>query len=476
MPIFLTTFSLVCALLVASARASCSNLLSVSQCPAFSDVATILPLPNDFEESNPPKPLRSSSGNEQIDIENTMETQKPLSAPFNRLGEQLHPICNDLEEQFIFERFACYELVLDTSDCAVHKAPVYVPELDSIIFSQAFDQFSAPASTKNSPASLSEFDDVDGMPFRQLCSKPKYQEIFDQQIIDLSGGQPRRSNFTTSPPTYGVNGGKHHNGSIYWAVEGGFVSSSARTGQTKHNEPGIYRLDPSTGHVEMLLNGFQGKRFSSPHDLVIDSHGDIWFTDSQMTSGSATRPDSNSVLPSATYRFRPSTGEVSIVESTLIRPHASGISPDGRKLYITDRPVPDWTVPDWIMQSGAQATILYAFDIEDANSGGYLATKRQLWWSIRGLRQGLQVTHDGKIFGLDEYGGLIVMDTHGERTMTSQMNAVSPQLQPTSMAFVGENKDEIWLLGTGGIGKLRLKIMDGWALRENTQIDDSGAV
>ena len=41
-------------------------------------------------------------------------------------------------------------------------------------------------------------------------------------------------------------------------------------------------------------------------------------------------------LMSATYRFRPSTGAVNVVEGTLKQPTSITLSPDGKTMYISD--------------------------------------------------------------------------------------------------------------------------------------------
>ena len=46
--------------------------------------------------------------------------------------------------------------------------------------------------------------------------------------------------------------------------------------------------------------------------------------------------DTATQLMSATYRFRPSTDAVNVVEDTLKQPNGIAISPDGKTMYISD--------------------------------------------------------------------------------------------------------------------------------------------
>ena len=72
------------------------------------------------------------------------------------------------------------ERIFDTRNDSIHEAPVYVPGLNAIIFSQP------------------------------------HQGVFQQKIINLNGTEPTISNYTTSPPVYAVNGGKFYKGKIYY--------------------------------------------------------------------------------------------------------------------------------------------------------------------------------------------------------------------------------------------------------------------
>lgn len=76
---------------------------------------------------------------------------------------------------------ATYDKVFNVS-MAVHEAPVYVPGLERLYFSQL-----APP--------------VGFLP---------------QLMIDLSGDSPVLSEFLSDPPVYAPNGGTYHNGLVYW--------------------------------------------------------------------------------------------------------------------------------------------------------------------------------------------------------------------------------------------------------------------
>ncbi|KAL1631117.1 hypothetical protein SLS56_004505 [Neofusicoccum ribis] len=133
------------------------------------------------------------------------------------------------------------EHMFSTTPGVIQEAPVYVPELDAIIFSTFTP------------------------------------DVYPQSIIYLNETEPRLGTFYADPPVWGVNGGRYRDGKIYWAVAGSgdFRASNQTVGQTT----GIYTLDPLTMKSTVLVNNYFGVPFNSPDDLVIDDRGDIFFTD-----------------------------------------------------------------------------------------------------------------------------------------------------------------------------------------------------
>lgn len=95
------------------------------------------------------------------------------------------------------------------------------------------------------------------------------------------------------------------------------------------------RLD---GTYEMLVSRWNGKRFSSPNDVVVKSDGTIWFTDPPYGilsdhEGIKATPemDKNQV-----YRFDPQTAELTVVADDFDRPNGLAFSVDESELYIAD--------------------------------------------------------------------------------------------------------------------------------------------
>lgn len=95
----------------------------------------------------------------------------------------------------------------------------------------------------------------------------------------------------------------------------------------------IVRTDMKSGWMEVLTDRYEGKRYNSPNDVVVDIKNRIWFTDPFYG-------DDRSALElavEAVYRIDPD-GRVTRVLSqpSIERPNGLAITPDARTLYVID--------------------------------------------------------------------------------------------------------------------------------------------
>jgi gluconolactonase len=103
------------------------------------------------------------------------------------------------------------------------------------------------------------------------------------------------------------------------------------------NGPGgrrrIVRTDMKTGKVEVLTDKYEGKRYNSPNDVVVDTKGRVWFTDPLY------KPDKSEMemKDEAVYRIDPD-GKVTrmLTQPQIHKPNGIAISPDGKTLYVVD--------------------------------------------------------------------------------------------------------------------------------------------
>jgi gluconolactonase len=137
------------------------------------------------------------------------------------------------------------------------------------------------------------------------------------------------------------------------------------------------------GRITVLMDRFEGKRLSSPNDIVVKSDDSIWFTD--MTAGIAGNWNGESAeqeLPMRVYRLDGKTGRPTIVSEGLIqRPNGLAFSPDEKKLYVIES------------QPGERA--IYVFDVD----GEKLANGRKFYTCTKEeTPDGFRVDIDGNLW------------------------------------------------------------------------------
>ena len=117
------------------------------------------------------------------------------------------------------------------------------------------------------------------------------------------------------------------------------VDNEGRLLVCDHGNRRVYRVEKD-GSKTTLADRFEGKRFNSPNDLVIDSKGVIYFTDPPYGLKDKTKREIDFC---GVYRLTPD-GKVSLVTKELEKPNGIALSPDEKTLYVAQshRPAPIW--------------------------------------------------------------------------------------------------------------------------------------
>jgi len=160
--------------------------------------------------------------------------------------------------------------------------------------------------------------------------------------------------------------------------------------QGTRSEPArISRVDPATGRVETLVDGWGGLSLNSPNDVVVRRDGTIWFTDPSYGYLQGFRPEPQ--VGDYVYRFDPGSGRLSVVADSFCKPNGLAFSPDERTLYVTD--------------SGANAEPgsyhvdrphhVVAFDVLD---GRHLGPGRLFAVTTPGFPDGITVDRGGRVY------------------------------------------------------------------------------
>jgi gluconolactonase len=91
------------------------------------------------------------------------------------------------------------------------------------------------------------------------------------------------------------------------------------------------------GRITVLADRYEGKRLNSPNDIVCRSDGAVWFTDPPFGilgwwEGEPATPE----LPHGVYRIDPSTGKLAMVLDDLAGSNGLAFSPDESVLYVVE--------------------------------------------------------------------------------------------------------------------------------------------
>jgi gluconolactonase len=208
---------------------------------------------------------------------------------------------------------------------------------------------------------------------------------------------------------------------LKWEEETGAVSTFRRpsnfaNGNTRDRrgrlvtcEHGGRRVTRSEydGIITVLMDRWQGKRLSSPNDVVVKSDGSIWFTDPPFGilghyEGHKAEPE----LGQAIYRIDGETGEAAVVADDVLGPNGLCFSPDERLLYVVE-------------SRGVPHRKILAYEV--AGDGRSIANKRVLIDAGPGQTpDGMRCDVDGNLWcgwgmGSEALDGVLVFAPDGTR-------------------------------------------------------------
>ena len=102
----------------------------------------------------------------------------------------------------------------------------------------------------------------------------------------------------------------------------------------QHGDRRIARHEPGGGFVT-LVDKYNGKRLNSPNDLVLNAHGDIYFTDPPYGLPKNVDDPNKELDFQGVYRLQPD-GKVTLLTKEMTRPNGIGLSPDEKTLYVAN--------------------------------------------------------------------------------------------------------------------------------------------
>ena len=216
----------------------------------------------------------------------------------------------------------------------------------------------------------------------------------------------------------------------------------------------IVRTDMNTGHVEVLTERHEGKRYNAPNDLAIDSRGRIYFTD-PCYSCADRETDVEGV-----YRIDPD-GRVTrlLGQPEVQRPNGIAITPDDGTLYLIDsHGAPGGNRKIWafaLADDGGVSNqrVVYDFGQGRGGDGMRLDVEGKLWVAAgisRPRREGETADVPTGIYVITAAGRLL-----GRIPI--------PEDVVTNLCFGGPEKKTLYVTAGKGLYKVPVKV-SGWSV------------
>jgi gluconolactonase len=182
----------------------------------------------------------------------------------------------------------------------------------------------------------------------------------------------------------GYTGTKPRGGEV--GSNGLTLDAAGRLVLCQHGDRRIVRRE-ADGRWTTLVDRYQGKRLSSPNDLVFKSNGDLYFTDPPYGLPQGPDDPTRELDFCGVFRLSAADGKVTLLTREMTRPNGIAFSPDEKILYVS--------------QSDPQKAVWMAFPVKEDGTLGpgrvfYDATR----WTktLKGLPDGMKIDRSGNLF------------------------------------------------------------------------------
>ncbi|HEX6637982.1 MAG TPA: SMP-30/gluconolactonase/LRE family protein [Steroidobacteraceae bacterium] len=202
----------------------------------------------------------------------------------------------------------------------------------------------------------------------------------------------------------------------------------------------IQTLDLKSLERKPVATAFEGKKFSSPNDVIRMKNGVLFFTDPPYGFRKFDAAPEKEISFNGVYR-RGKDGKVTVIEKELYRPNGVALSPDERTLYVT--------------QSEPSKAIIMAYSLDKQGN----VTDKKLFADVTdlvaqdapGLPDGLTVAADGTVFTSGP-GGILVLSKEGKR-----LGRISTG-KPTANCKFGDDGRTLYLTSQNILARIRLNV------------------
>jgi gluconolactonase len=228
------------------------------------------------------------------------------------------------------------------------------------------------------------------------------------------------------------------------------LDADGRVTVAGHARRNVWRLesvDPKA-QITVLADSYQGKKLSSPNDLVYKSDGSLYFTDPPY--GLPTQADNDPLKEqplNGVYRIvgarqhqagaPPENDKLQLIIKDLPRPNGIAFSPDEKYLYIAD--------------SGLKVWLRYKVQADGSVTGReqLLDAKTD---STPGGPDGIRVDKNGNIYGSGP-GGVWIISPEGKHLGTIKVSQVV-----ANVAWGDKDAKTLYIVASTTVYKIRTKV------------------
>ncbi|AKZ60060.1 putative gluconolactonase [Streptomyces ambofaciens ATCC 23877] len=198
----------------------------------------------------------------------------------------------------------------------------------------------------------------------------------------------------------------------------------------------VTRTEPD-GTVTVLADRYDGKRLNSPNDSVVRSDGTIWFSDPDfgITSDYEGHRAESEIGACNVYRIDPVSGDVRLAADGFEGPNGVVLSPDERRLYVSD----------------SRAARIHVFDIgeDGALSDGKVFAEARGDVHFDNIR----FDDEGRLWAAALHDGVHCYDPDG--TLIGRLRVPEPV---SNIAFGGPKNNRLFITATTSLYSLVMSV------------------
>lgn len=200
----------------------------------------------------------------------------------------------------------------------------------------------------------------------------------------------------------------------------------------EHSGRRISRFRP-TGESQPLVEEFNGTKFNSPNDVIVDSKGAIYFTDPPYGRD---KDAVDTIGFNGVYKY--DDGKVTLIADDLYRPNGLALSPDERTLYVanSDRPKKYMKYP--VSKGGKVGKGNVFFDASSLEGPGN--------------PDGIKTDTEGNLYATGP-GGVLVFSADG-----THLGTIAFPESPANIAFGGPDMKTLFVTARTGLYRIQVKV------------------